>query len=282
MSQIARVFAVLNLLFAAGFLFAAGTFLGVKADWIEKHAAEVKAHEKDNADKDATIKTLEADRQDRERQIAALKEEKAKSDATASERRARIEQLETEAADKNRINNTLASDIASLNDSVKRGQDEIRRLTDKNLELVANVAAAQKAEQEAKAAETVAKATITERENTIEAKEKEIHRISVENHEKSLIIDWAREQGVDIAKAVKMEPVNGQVIGVDLGMKLVQFNVGANHKVAKGYKMDVVRGGKYIGRVRIDQVHGDFSAGVLELTAPGESPMVGDRGTTTL
>lgn len=283
MSQIARVFVVLNLVLAAGFLFAAGTFLGVKADWIAKYDGEKEAHKTDNDANSRTITAQNAQIQELTTQNSALKEEKAKSDTSAAERKTRIEALESENSTKNGQIAALTNDVASATDAMKRGQDEIKRLGDKNVELVAAVAASQKAEQEAKTAETTAKATIVEKDNSIAALETEKKKLEDLNHEKALIIDWARNQGVDIAKAIKMDPINdARVIGVDAGLKLVQFNVGSKQSVAKGYVIDVVRGNSYIGRVRIDQVYGDNCAGTLEVAAPGQQPMVGDRGTNTL
>jgi predicted nucleic acid-binding Zn-ribbon protein len=283
MSQIARVFVVLNLVLAAGFLFAAGTFLGVKADWVAKYQAEKEAHNKDNTANSQTITQLNAQIQDLTAQNNALKESKSGLESTAAQQKTTIETLQAELSTKNTQIAGLTNDVASATDAVKRGQDEIKRLGDKNVELTAAVAAAQKAEQEAKAAETTAKATIVERDNSIAGLEADKKKLEDLNHEKALIIEWARNQGVDIAKAIKMEPINdARVVAFDSGMKLVQFNVGSKVGVAKGYVIDVVRGTNYIGRVRIDQVYGDHCAGTLEVAAPGQSPMVGDRGTNTL
>lgn len=282
MSQIARVFVVLNLVIAAGFLFAAGTFLGVKADYIKQLTDEKELRTKDNDAKERTITQLRAQVEDLTQQNNALKEAKSQQETAAAERKARVEALEAEASTKNTQIAGLTADVASLTDAVKRHEDAVRKTNEKNLELVASVAAAQKAEQEAKAAETSAKATIVERDNTIASNERDIKKLTDLNHEKDLVIDWAREHGLDITKAVKMEPVEARVIGVDMGLKLVQFNVGANQKVAKGYTIDVVRGTTYVGRVRIDQVYGDSCAGQIMFAKEGEAPMVGDRGTNTL
>jgi uncharacterized coiled-coil protein SlyX len=282
MSQIARVFAVLNLVLAAGFLFAAGTFLGTKNDWIKKLDDEKVAHATDNRTKDQRNAELTASLSEITGANTALKEKNAAVDAKNVEQKARIEALEAELATKNTQIAGLTNDVASTTDAVKRGQDELKRVTDKNLELVSAVKTAQDNEQKAKQAETTAKGTIVERDNAIAALEREKKTLEDKSHEQALIIEHARTQGVDIGKALKMDPVDARVIGVDQNLRLVQFNAGSNQKVAKGYTIDVVRGGTYIGRVRIDQVYPDSSAGTLMYAKPGEAPMVGDRGTNTL
>lgn len=283
MSQIARVFAVLNLVLAAGFLFAAGTFLGVKADYIKQLKDEKDAHAKDNAARDQKITERDASVSELTTRNSELAQKNAALEAKNAELKARVEQGESEAATKNTQISALTNDVASATDAVKRGQDEIKRVTDKNLELVAAVKTAQENEKTAKEAETLAKATIVDRDNAIAGLEREKKTLEDMNHEKGLIIEWARNVGgLDLSKAMKMDPVEARVIGVDQGLKLVQFNVGTKGNVAKGYTIDVVRGSTYIGRVRIDQVYGDTCAGTLMYAKEGESPMVGDRGTNTL
>lgn len=283
MSQIARVFAVLNLVLAAGFLFAAGTFLGVKADYIKQLDAEKTSRTNDNTKNNQKIVELGGSISDLTTRNSELTQKNASLETKVTEQKARIEQTESENATKNGQISGLTKDVESSTDAVKRGQDEIKRVTDKNLELVAAVKTAQENEKSAKEAETAAKATIVERDNAIAGLERDKTTLEGMNHEKSLIIEWARNVGgLDLSKAMKMDPVDARVIGVDQGLKLVQFNVGSKANVAKGYTIDVVRGNTYIGRVRIDQVYGDTCAGTLMYAKDGESPMVGDRGTNTL
>jgi hypothetical protein len=282
MSQIARVFAVLNLVLAAGFLFAAGTFLGAKSDYMKQLVDERTGRAKDVSTRDISIATLNTSVSEVTTANNALKEKNTQLETKVGEQKARIEALEAENATKNTQVAGLTNDINSMADAVKRGQDETKRVTDKNLELVAAVKVAQENEQKAKGGETTAKGTIVEKDNAIAALERDKKKLEDDNAEKARIIEWARESGLDIGKAVKMDPVDARVIGVDVGLKLVQFNAGSNQKIAKGYTIDVVRGNTYIGRVRIDQVYGDTSAGTLMYVKEGQTPMVGDRGTNTL
>ena len=64
MSQIARVFVVLNLILAAGFMCVAGAFLGHQADWKGKHEKEVKdrAAEKANLEQQLNASKREVER----------------------------------------------------------------------------------------------------------------------------------------------------------------------------------------------------------------------------
>ncbi|HYC78360.1 MAG TPA: hypothetical protein VEI02_12105 [Planctomycetota bacterium] len=283
MSQIARVFAVLNLVLAAGFLFAAGTFLGTKADYIAQLNTEKDAHRATEARLQAELTKRDADIANLTTNNAGLREQKSTLEATIAGQKAQLEANATELSNKNVQITNLTNDIASLTDVNRRQGDDKNRLVEENNKLRTDIAAAQAAEREAKAAETLAKSTIIERENTIAQNERDLTSSKNRIHELDLQVDWARGQGLDFTKFLKMEPIHdARVIAYDSGMKLAQFNVGSKQGVARGYTFDVVRGDRYIGRVVIDQVYENTSAGKLQMAAEGQAPMVGDRGTTTL
>ena len=61
------------------------------------------------------------------------------------------------------------------------------------------------------------------------------------------------------------------------------LNLGSNAGVKLGYVFDIVRGGSYVGRIVIDQVYANNSAGKITIRSKtGSTPQPGDRATTAL
>ena len=77
MTQVARVFVVLNLLLAVGFLFSAATILSLNKDFKTKYEAEVAAHERTQEAKDREINIVKTERDSFRRANNELKEENA-------------------------------------------------------------------------------------------------------------------------------------------------------------------------------------------------------------
>jgi hypothetical protein len=283
MSQIARLFVVLNLLLAAGFLYAAAMFLGLNHDWKKKH--------------ETLTKELAAEKEDARKQIAAQKtriDDLSRESQTVKEERSNLtgknDQLTKTLADLDRAKKegeaALAKEqglVASANENLKRANDELSKRTAEADKLRADFATAQANERKANEALEKSQGDVRTRDNSIAELEKVKTELTAKNEELEIMKKVAQDAGVDLSNLMSKAPIpNAQVIGVDMEMKLVQVNAGTTQKVSRGAMLDIVRGSNYIGRIKIDQVYPNSAAGTIQVLSPGASVQVGDRATNTI
>jgi len=283
MSQLARLFVVLNFLLAAGFLYSAAMFLGLNHEWKKNHekvSTELKTEKEDRKRSDTTQKTRI---DELTHESSALKEERGNLQS-------KVASLTTEnqqhVADKAAAAAALAKEqgnVASANEALKRTQDELNKRTDEANKLRTDAATAQGNERKANDELEKAKTEIRTRDNSIAELEKTKTTQGEQIAELEITKRIAQENGVDLSNIVQAPAIpDAKVIGVDMGMKLVQISAGKNQKLPRGALVDIVRGSKYVGRIRIDQVDPNSSAGTLTVLAPNETVQVGDRATNTL
>lgn len=282
MSQLARMFVVLNFLLAAGFLYSAAMFLGLNSAWKEKHTV-VEAKMKQQAD--------EASRKDKEqktridelsKESQSLKEEKSSLSAT----NATLQKANSDAeSDKKTKDSQIAKEqgsVTSANEALKRAQDDLAKRTDEANKLRTDFATAETNERKANDEVNAKKTEIIDLNNKIAELEKTRTDLTAKVDELELVKKVAQDAGVDLTALLTKAPIDAKVIGVDMDMKLVQVNAGAAQKVSRGAVLDIARGSSYIGRIKIDQVYPNSSAGTLTIAAPGQQPQVGDRATNTI
>ena len=130
MSQLARMFVVLNFLLAAGFLYSAAMFLGLNHEWKKKHTdvtAQLSEEKVASAKREATQKTRI---DDLTRESQTVKE--TLSGLQGSEGRLR-EANTTAEKDKKEKDAAIAKEqgnVASANENLKRANDELAKRTD--------------------------------------------------------------------------------------------------------------------------------------------------------
>lgn len=282
MSQVARVFVVLNLLVAAGFLFAAATFLALNNDYKEKLAAEQKAHAEDNQAKDLEISKLNDEIKSKDGQNQALREQVGNKDGIIASQNTQIQSLEAN----NKAKDASIAALTTANSEHAKMQQTLQAsVTDWRAKAEAFAAEARTKTDEAKAAiaaKEAAEKMIEDQKATIHGHEKTIaaQKESISNLE--LMKSYAISKGVDFEKIQLIGPLAGHVVAADNNLKLVQINIGKDKGVVRGAVLDVVRGSTYIGRLEIDTVMDNHAAGLMTIMKDGQSVMVGDRVTNTL
>lgn len=282
MSQIARVFVVLNLLLAAGFLFTAATFLGLNNDWKGKHETVAKKAKEEAARHEAALSEKDKALAEKESLLNAARDAESKATAANQQLKTQVEAAEADKKAKDTQLDQAQKNVASVTENLKRTQDALQAKIDENTKLRAETAEAQQKEREANGKYEKEHADVVARDNKIADMEKSAKSADDKIHQLGLLIEIAQKQGFDMKGGILMEPVNASVLNVDMGMKLVQVNAGKNAKVARGYVLDIVRGNTYIGRIKVDQVFDASCAGTLTVVAPGQTVMVGDKATNTL
>jgi uncharacterized protein (DUF3084 family) len=283
MSQLARMFVIVNFLLAAGFLYAAAMFLGLNNEWKAKHTALDTRTKAELAERDRNAKVQQTRIDELSKESATLKEENANLKGNVT----RLDQSNTQAeADKKAKDATIAKEqgnVATANTALQRAQDELKARTDEANKLRGDAQTAQTAERTAN--DNLAKANdqIRDLNNKIAELEKTRTDLAAKVDELEIVKRVAQEAGVDVG-ALALQPAipDAKVIGVDMDMKLVQVNAGSSQKLSRGATLDIVRGSNYVGRIKIDQVYPNSAAGTIAVLKPGETVQVGDRATNTL
>jgi hypothetical protein len=283
MSQLARIFVVVNFLLAAGFLYAAAMFLGLNNEWKIKHTQLTKDTVTERTQRDAREKEQKTRIDELTRESQTLKEERSTLSGNLTQLTTANNAAE---ADKKAKDAALAKEqglVASANEALKRAQDELTKRTDEANKLRTDAQTAQTAERTANDNLTKLNDEIIAHKNTIGELEKTKTELTAKVDELEIVKRVAQEAGVDVG-ALLLQPAiaDAKVIGVDMDMKLVQVNAGSTQKLSRGATLDIVRGGNYVGRIKIDQVYPNSSAGTISVLKPGESVQVGDRATNTL
>ncbi len=282
MSQVARVFVVLNLLISAGFLFAAATFLALNNDYKGQLEAEQTAHEKANEDHRAQVTEKDNEIDRLKSQVSTLTEQKGTLTGTVTAQDTQIKSLNSDKSNLTGENARLIQTNGEHATSVQELQKANNGLRSQNDALAAENRSKTKEAADAVAAKETADKQIEDHKATIHEQEKMIAAQKEAGAQKDMMIAYAKSKGVDFEKIEMMPPLSGHVVNADNNLKLVQINIGKAKGMVRGAVFDVVRGSSYIGRMRVDTVFDNQSAGLLTIVADGQMVMVGDRVTNTL
>ena len=279
MNAVARIFVVLNLLLAAGFLFAAATFLQQSTNWQKKHgeaeeaAMAAEAASTAQIDKlNEQINGLQSDLRSRGDELSALKNDNS--------------DLQTRLTAAQESRTTAEQNEQKLQGSVQTSSSELAKLTQQLTDLESMIdrykeqtIAANSARDEAVRAKTVAVEELqTERDN-LHASTQEVERLNSEwEATKTTLASYA---GNYPPPAVKDRVrIDGQITQYNALANVVQINRGKNDGVALGHEFDIVRGGAFICTVKVDSVQAGSCIGhVTSVRVAGRKPQSGDAAT---
>lgn len=282
MSQIARVFVFLNLVLSVGFLFAAATFLASTDSYkTQLESAQAEATSK-QTEMQAVIDQLQQDLAGRDQQVSAANEQRSGLEQEGAQLKARLEEQAAQLATKDQQITGAQSNAENLQNQLNDASVRVGNLITDKEEAFNERVAAVRAKEEAVAAKQAAEQARQEALDEIERLSAQVAAQEEEIQNQKLKILYAQDNGFVFAGIEVQPKIDAQVINYDPSTALVQFNRGEKDGVKRGYTFDVVRGGSYIGRVRIDHVAQGSSGGTLTLTASGRRVQVGDLATTTL
>lgn len=279
MNQVARVFVVLNLLLAAGFLMAAATFLHQTQDWKSQYGekdneltAANEASAQQLAERDAEIKRLNDDLATQKGRVTELESQVADTKGrlqAADEQKNQAQRMQQQVVQTNAQN---ASTIGELKDRVGGLEALIDRYRtrseeENNLRREAEVAKSEATEQL-----EAAKRNIDDLNGQMERLNKRLGDVNTE---------LSNYKGAYPPPTLRNQPrVDGSVIRFDAGTNMVQVNKGRSSGIAQGHMFDIVRGDDYVGTVRITYIDDNTSVGHVEIPGlKGLSPMAGDTAT---
>lgn len=282
MSSVARIFVVLNLVLAVAFLVAASTFLGLNNDYKNQFEREKAGRAQDDARHALQISEKESNLSKVSTDLNTARQQAADQEARATNLQSQVGSLESagktkdgQIADLTRANGEHAGTIERL-------RADNNRLVAANTDLDAKQRDAVSRMEKAVADLDGEKKSVMEANNNIANLEKDVAKLKDDVSNRDLLVDFAKSKGIDFENVMVMAPVKGQVTNADNSIKLVQANVGTNQGVKRGWILDIVRGGTYIGRFRVDTVGPTYCAGMVTLLGDGQQVMAADVVTNTL
>lgn len=233
---------------------------------------------------------LTNDLTDREAKVANLKEALKERTQSAIEANNKLtqeqqdnEKLKRESA---RFNETLANlrtDIKNINDRLAEKDTRISKLEEDRDK-------AKKEAEDYRIAKEAAQEQMYEMEiqlNNLQGqlgeKEKLVQNSQKELWEAKQITSQLKGRGINVSGLLgKEKPLDGIVTAIDAKLPIVMLSVGKDDGVEKGYQFTVYRGSEYIGRVVVEEVYKDASAGRVVKEMSVKTIQKGDNATTRI
>ena len=281
MSNIGRIFIVLNLILSAAFLGWAANALGKSEKYKDELAAAKKAHTDEIAAKDKELSDLQV-------QITGVTDQQRTFREQRDTFEAESNRLKTQLEEFKRANDTMQANLSKIQATLGDYNNSIAQLTQQK---DAAVERAHEAERARDAAVNEKDAAIMAKNDAEEATRNANTRIGdlegekvalatdLENHKTRLEIIM-RETNFSASNLISQPAIEALVLDVKKDLKLVILNKGKKDDVKVGYVFDIYRGSQYKGQVRIQDVQDSMASGLIlnEKTAIGR----GDSATTSL
>jgi len=280
MSSIGKIFVVVNLVLSLLLLGSLGALLNAsKSTKDDVTALEQQLSAKDaemtqsESDFNARKRTLDNDKQLLENQNNDLKVERDNAQRNADREATNNQQLRDDLSKLTANYELLQQDLSAKegrNRDLQASNDDLRN-------------SAQDAQDEARQAE-LARRDLEEQiggyESQIAQLNDELTSSMDKGRQMARLLDAAKASGFNPTSILAMPAIDAVVAQVDDEYSFVILDKGAADSVEKGFTFDIYRGGDYLGQVRVDQVHDNYStARIVVAKAPMRAH---DRATTRL
>ncbi|MEX1024054.1 MAG: hypothetical protein WD226_03160 [Planctomycetota bacterium] len=282
MSPIGRIFIVLNLILAAGFLAWASFSLATAENWKVRHGdltteMEDRVAELDNEISDLVVtrnKLTDDERSRREeRDLVNTQLERAKSDL----------------ASLNREKEQLLGDLTAIRGTLKDFDDTIRQVTAAKDRATEQMQEMERERNSARSAQQSAETAQRDAEDAQRSAELLVADLQADRERlqdrlsmlETRMTTLAAVYGIDTS-GLEQPDINASILDVrmDLAPGLVMLNVGEDQDVRRGYVFDVYNGNTYKGRVRVENVEASMCSATIVGTVDGSSIQRGDRAST--
>jgi len=280
MSSIGKIFVVVNLVLSLLLLGSLGSLLNAARetkDDVTRLQSELAAAQEEFAQAESDFNT-------RKRQLDGEKNslQNEKQDL-ADERDAAQRNLASE----RESNQQLRNDLSQLTASFDQLQQSVDAKDQRNRELQTLNDDYRTQAQEAQAQAADAEQSRRDLEEQIAGFEGQIAQLDDEltnaldrARKAEGLVDVAKAAGFDVNAIVAPVAVDATVVQVDQEFNFVILDKGSDQGIERGLTLDVVRGGEYLGQVRVDSVEPGYSTATIVLS---KAPMQArDRATTRL
>jgi DNA repair exonuclease SbcCD ATPase subunit len=281
MSNIGRVFIVLNLVLSAAFLGWASNALSKAEDYKTQLASAKRASEEALAAKQKEVDDLTVEKNAVTDQQRQFREQRDAFETEAGRLKTQLEELK-------RQNDTMDANLTKIQATLSDYNDSIKQLGEQK---DAAIQRANDAERARDAAVREKDEAVLAQSNAEEATNTAMTRISDLEGEKRALADQVetldtrmqvmmKQTGINAPDVFAQPAIQALVLDVKKDLKLVILNKGKKDEVKPGYVFDIYRGSQYKGRVRIQDVQEGMSSGLIlsEMNAIGR----GDSATTNL
>ncbi len=285
MSAIGRIFIVLNLILAAGFL-----------GWASSALTTVEDYKGQLADKQAELDTLVQEKDDEISAITNERDARTDESRTAREERddaaARVTELEGLLADEQRKNSDMQGRLAKIDATLGDYNSTISTLTQQKDDAVQRANDAERERDDANDAQQAAELAKRDSDDAVAAANQQISALegqvaSLEGEVTGLnskLDTIAALYPVDIDDISAVPEINGAVLSASFDTKpgLVMLNVGSDAGVRRGITFHIWRGSQYKGEARVETVQADFCSAVITGVNGDNTMAQGDRASTIL
>ena len=278
MNVVARVFVGLNLILAAGFLMAAGTFLHqqqVNKETLEEREtellADIEQKKNDLLARDTQITNLQNDFDRSKATITTLEGEKTNLTTKLEGEQREKRNVERSLQTLQGTHDALANQVGEMKGELGTLREQVDTYRNQSIEDRDRAREADVARAEAVTARDQVSALLAATKDGKGAVEK---ILAAANNE------LGRYKAVYPPPPTGDAPkIDGQVLRYDAATKLVEVNRGSSQGLRIGHEYDVVRGADFICTIRIDRVEDQRAVGSIKVPMPGRQPRSGDRAT---
>jgi predicted nuclease with TOPRIM domain len=284
-STIAKVFVVVVFALSVAFAVSSALLMTQQENWHDKYAKLDRDSQQKSADQEAKLAARDHDLQETKSALSKttgdlqrITEEKAEADKAKA-------QLQTDFTAKEKEVSDLRTSFTMIRDGVgqwsARNEKLQKDLTDAQAKLKENEEALRQSKADSEKAK-IEKDEMVKKLADMEARRKDLEdRLArateaLDNLAKSGVINM--EEVVSGAQ----KPIDGRVLEVDPGNKVVIINVGKEQGVGLGYAFTVYRDGEYVGEIRVDQLKDDLAGGSPVLGKMKSEIRKGDNVTTRI
>jgi len=281
MSNIVKVFIVLNFVLSVVFVATAATLLGKADNWKKKYDVLKEEDGKTISGLKADNSRLTAENGEKDRaKQAAVEQVGDLTSKLASER----DQLVEKKRDYEKLNNNLAElqeKYGVLSGALKQAQTDRetyeKRMSTAEEKARTSVSSKEVAEDESRRLQ----AQIDQLKDNIAQLERDLTDTRKDLAHKNNLVKIAIDKGFDPG-VIEAPPISAVVQKVDSELKFVMLSVGSDDKVSKGMRFHISRQDSYVGEVRVDYVYPKSCSASFVLLKPGMSIEAGDSAATRL
>lgn len=283
MSTAGRIFVVLNLVFAAGFVFFAGTHLQGAADYKQQLASYKQEKEEEVSRLTAQLTAVTQDREDANRELSAAQTARDNYAAQVKEKEAVIARQAQEISGIQASLDTIKGAYSGIEASITRAVAEAEQASKRAIEAGQAQVAAERAKEVAEAEQLRLENELAQANSNITDNSAMIAQLRDTIREKDILLDVVRVKVPGLLE--KAQPVmTGSVTQVDAGGKLVTIRITENRSgadVLPGYSFAIYNAETqtYKGEAIVQDVDGEFAFCRMSITV-GPKVTAGDRAAT--
>lgn len=260
MTTLAKVFAVVVLVFSAALASGMLVYLSNAADYKDQLEKEKTNRQTDVTtltgqveEQKSIAKTATDAKQTALDQVVTMKAEVGRKDQALAKKDEEITAIQKK-------NQELTAAVTSIEDTLKKQATEITKLAaekeDYRLKVDEATRAKEKAEDDLKSCQVALKnsqSSLSDARNELK--------------EAQLMVTSMQQQapGVNlVTPAPAMPDINGRVVNVDNQAGLVMISVGTDDGVKDNYTFEVYRDTQYVGRIKVIEVHPERAIGKID------------------